>query len=303
MRNGIPNLSALQAFEATARLGSFSRAAEELSLTHSAVHRQVSALEARLGVQLFTRVRRRIALTEAGAEYAGRIRQHLERIGKDTLSLMSRAGLGRRLHIAVLPTLAAHWLIPRLADFQRHHPDISVSLSLRTLPFQFNDQPFDAAIYHSRAPWPGTQGSLLFHEQAMLPICAPYVVQKGADPMALMSAMTHLHLSSRPDAWREWYQGLDWAYTPQAAGGPRYEVFTMVLAAARAGLGVGLVPRFLAQELLDRGDLVMPVAQPLPVSEGYFFGYPASGDVSPALAAFEKWLIATARVSFDPGLA
>jgi LysR family transcriptional regulator, glycine cleavage system transcriptional activator len=303
MRNGIPNLSALQAFEATARLGSFSRAAEELSLTHSAVHRQVSALEARLGVQLFTRVRRRIALTEAGAEYAGRIRQHLERIGKDTLSLMSRAGLGRRLHIAVLPTLAAHWLIPRLADFQRYHPDISVSLSLRTLPFQFNDQPFDAAIYHSRAPWPGTQGSLLFHEQAMLPICAPYVVQKGADPMALMSAMTHLHLSSRPDAWREWYQGLDWAYTPQAAGGPRYEVFTMVLAAARAGLGVGLVPRFLAQELLDRGDLVMPVAQPLPVSEGYFFGYPASGDVSPALAAFEKWLIATARVSFDPGLA
>ena len=303
MRNGIPNLSALQAFEATARLGSFSRAAEELSLTHSAVHRQVSALEARLGVQLFTRVRRRIALTEAGAEYAGRIRQHLERIEKDTLSLMSRAGLGRRLHIAVLPTLAAHWLIPRLADFQRYHPDISVSLSLRTLPFQFNDQPFDAAIYHSRAPWPGTQGSLLFHEQAMLPVCAPYVVQKGADPMAVMGAMTHLHLSSRPDAWREWYQGLDWVYTPQAAGGPRYEVFTMVLAAARAGLGVGLVPRFLAQELLDRGDLVMPVAQPLPVSEGYFFGYPAIGDVSPALAAFEKWLIATARVSFDPDLA
>ena len=86
MRNGIPNLSALQAFEASARLGSFSRAAEELSLTHSAVYRQVASLEARLGVQLFTRVRRRIALTEHGAEYAGRIRHHLDQIEKDTFA-------------------------------------------------------------------------------------------------------------------------------------------------------------------------------------------------------------------------
>src|SRR5690606_3157711 len=138
MRHGIPNLGALQAFEATARLGSFSRAAEELSLTHSAVFRQVTSLEERLGVQLFTRIRRRVALTDAGAEYAARVRHHLEQLEKDTTGLISRAGLGRSLHIAVLPTLATTWLVPRLPDFQRHHPDISVSLSVRTRPFQFN---------------------------------------------------------------------------------------------------------------------------------------------------------------------
>jgi len=300
MRNGIPNLGSLQAFEATARLGSFSRAAEELALTHSAVHRQVSALEARLGVHLFTRVRRRIALTEAGAEYAARIRQHLDQIEKDTSSLMNRAGIGRRLHIAVLPTLAAHWLIPRLADFARHQPDISVSLSLRTLPFQFSDQPFDGAIYHSHALWPGTQGTLLFPERELVPVCAPFVFEaKGLTDAKALSKITHLHLSSRPDAWRSWYQREGHAYPTTAAGGPRYEVFTMVLAAARAGLGVGLVPRFLVQELLDRGELVMPVSKPLPVQEGYFFGYPANAEVSPALAAFEQWLLATVKVSLD----
>lgn len=298
MRKGVPNLSALQAFEATARLGSFSRAAEELALTHSAVHRQVTSLEQRLGVALFNRVRRRVVLTEPGAQYAASVRQHLEQIEKDTFSLMSESSLGRRLHIAVLPTLASHWLIPRLPDFQRHHPDISVSLSLRTLPFQFSDQPFDGAIYHSRAPWPGTAGMLLFPEKELVPVCASFIIQaRSDDPATTMTDLTHLHLSSRPDAWRDWYQVAGLPYTPRVAAGPRYEVFTMVLAAARAGLGVGLVPRFIAQDLLDRGELVSPVARNLPVHEGYYFGHPAHSESSESLRAFEHWLEATVRTT------
>jgi LysR family transcriptional regulator, glycine cleavage system transcriptional activator len=295
MRKGIPNLSALQAFEATARLGGFSRAAEELSLTHSAVHRQVSALEARLGVQLFTRVRRRVALTDAGAEYAARIRQHLDHIEKDTFSLMSRASIGRRLHIAVLPTLAAHWLIPRLPDFQKQCPDISVSLSLRTLPFQFNDQPFDGAIYHSHAIWPGTHGTMLVPEQELVPVCAPKHLIMGSIDESVLTQLAHFHLVSRPDAWRDWYEQAGLSYPPQVAGGPRYEVFSMVIAAAQAGLGVGLVPRFLVQQALDEGLLVMPVNQPLPVSQGYFFGYPERTEVTAALQSFEQWLIQSAQ--------
>lgn len=295
MRKGIPNLSALQAFEATARLGSFSRAAEELSLTHSAVHRQVSALEARLGVQLFNRVRRRVALTDAGAEYAARIRQHLDHIEKDTFSLMSRAGLGRRLHIAVLPTLAAHWLIPRLAEFQAQCPDISVSLSLRTLPFQFNDQPFDGAIYHSHAIWPGTHGTRLFDEQALVPVCSPSLSLSPVGDGGVLAGVPHFHLISRPDAWRDWYQQAGSNYPPEVAGGPRYEVFSMVIAAAQAGLGVGLVPRFLVQKALKDGDLITPIDRPLPVSQGYFFGYPERAEAPAALQAFERWLIASAR--------
>ncbi|MBO9355092.1 LysR family transcriptional regulator [Bordetella petrii] len=287
MRNGIPNLSALQAFEASARLGSFSRAAEELALTHSAVYRQVASLEARLGVQLFTRVRRRIVLTEHGAEYAGRIRHHLDQIEKDTFGLVSRTGMGRSIHIAVLPTLATTWLIPRLAGFQRQHPDITVSLSVRTLPFQFKDQPFDGALYHASGIWPGTQGVLLFPEKELVPVCAPSLPRRAENGLA---GLTHLHLSSRPDAWRQWYAANRQPYGPQAAGGPRYELFTMMLAAVQAGLGVGLVPHFLAQPALQAGTLVQPVPEVLTVGQGYYFGYPQRDERSDALKTFEAWL-------------
>ncbi|MCD0502535.1 LysR substrate-binding domain-containing protein [Bordetella petrii] len=287
MRNGIPNLSALQAFEASARLGSFSRAAEELALTHSAVYRQVASLEARLGVQLFTRVRRRIVLTDHGAEYAGRIRHHLDQIEKDTFGLVSRTGMGRSIHIAVVPTLATTWLIPRLPGFQRQHPDITVSLSVRTLPFQFKDQPFDGALYHASGIWPGTQGALLFPEKELVPVCAPHLPRRADEGLA---GLTHLHLSSRPDAWRQWYAACRQPYGPQAAGGPRYELFTMTLAAAQAGLGVGLVPHFLAQPALQAGTLVQPVPEVLAVGQGYYFGYPQRDERPDALKVFEAWL-------------
>ncbi len=290
MRHGIPNLGALQAFEATARLGSFSRAAEELSLTHSAVYRQVTGLEQRLGVELLTRVRRRVAVTSAGAEYAARVRHHLEQLEKDTLGVMSRSGMGRSLHVAVLPTLATTWLVPRLPDFQRLHGDIAVSLSVRTLPFQFNDHPFDAAIYHAEQIWPQTAGIKLFDEGELLPVCTAGVLAAAADAAHPMAGLTHLHMSSRPDAWRQWYQAQQKAYLPSISAGPRYELFTMTLAAVKAGMGVALIPRFLAQDELDAGRLVAPVEGVLKVRAAYFFSYPAAIEQSEALRAFEAWL-------------
>lgn len=290
MRHGIPNLGALQAFEATARLGSFSRAAEELSLTHSAVFRQVAGLEERLGVQLFTRIRRRIALTDAGAEYAARVRHHLDQLEKDTFGLISRAGLGRSLHIAVLPTLATTWLVPRLPAFQREYDDVSVSLSVRTRPFQFNDHPFDAAVYHAAQLWPGTVGFKLFDEKELVPVCTPAVREAIAAHAEGMQGVPHLHMMSRPDVWRQWYREQKRDYPPSAGAGPRYELFTMLLAAAQAGMGVALVPGFLARQALATNALVMADQGVLPVGEAYYFSYPAQDLPSEALLAFEAWL-------------
>src|SRR5690606_8087378 len=128
--------------------------------------------------------------------------------------LMSRAGVGRNLHIAVLPTLATTWLLPQLAEFRRLRPDITVSLSVRTLPFQFNDQPFDAAIYHASQMWPGTRGIKLFDEVELLPVCAASMldaVEKGGLPLR---NLLHLHTTSRPDAWRRWYTSHGMDYLP-----------------------------------------------------------------------------------------
>ncbi|HEY9281796.1 MAG TPA: LysR substrate-binding domain-containing protein [Eoetvoesiella sp.] len=290
MRHGIPNLGALQAFEASARLGSFSRAAEELSLTHSTIFRQVQNLEERLGVALFTRVRRRIALTDAGAEYAARVRYHLEQLEKDTFGLVSRSGIGRSLHIAVLPTLATTWLVPRLPAFQKKYRDIAVSLSIKTLPFQFGDHPFDGAIYHGEQLWPGTAGIKLFDEKELVPVCSAQLFASVKGQAGGLAGLTHLHMTSRPDAWREWYREHDLEYLPAVSAGPRYELFTMLLAAVQAGLGVALMPRFLVQEPLRAAQLIAPFNGVLPVREAYFFSYPLNSDRPETLLAFEAWL-------------
>ena len=112
--------------------------------------------------------------------------------------------------------------------------------------------------------------------------CAELAARIGRGAEAL-AGLTHLHLSSRPDAWRQWYAANQYLYGPQAAGGPRYELFTMVMAAVQAGLGVGLMPRFLAQPALDQGRWPCLVPQSLTVSQGYFFGYPQRSERSEAL--------------------
>ena len=296
MRKGVPNLGALQAFEASARLGSFSRAAEELSLTHSAVFRQVAGLEARLGVALFTRVRRRIVLTDHGAEYAARVRHHLEQLQKDTFGLISRAGIGRSLHIGTVPTLATTWLIPRLAGFQRRYPDIAISLSIKTAPFLFKDYPVDAAIYHAEQPWNNTHSIRLFYEQELIPVCSSQLLARVKNKgVRALAEMTHLHMMTRPDAWMQWYEYNHYDCDPHILAGPRYEVFSMLLAAVDAGLGMGLFPAFTAREHIKSGRFVMPVSAVLPVDKSYYFGYPDDRNVSEALGLFEQWLVTQAQ--------
>ncbi|WP_124982274.1 LysR substrate-binding domain-containing protein [Ralstonia solanacearum] len=296
MRKDIPNLGALQAFEASARLESFTRAADELALTPSAVGRQVAALERRLGVQLFTRVRRRLVLTDVGREYAARIRRHLEQIQRDTLELSAGRQMGYILEIAVVPTFATHWLIPRLTEFARLRPDITVNLASRTLAFSFQECTYDAAIYFGDQFWPDTKGSFLFAEGPMVPVCSPACLeQHDLSSEAGFAKCRHLHLSSRAHAWRDWYTAQGWNYTVGASRGPRHELHTMVVAAAVAGLGIGLVPRFLIEMELETGQLVIPVERSLEVAQGYYFAHPESVKASDALSTFEQWILSLAR--------
>ena len=126
MRRRIPGLELLVAFETAARHQSFTRAAEELSLTQSAVCRQIASLEDYLGVRLFNRIKKRVTLSEAGQIYAKQVRESLRRVEHDTMSLMAHRGSGGVVELAVIPTFATRWLIPRLADFRAHHPGISI---------------------------------------------------------------------------------------------------------------------------------------------------------------------------------
>lgn len=298
MRKDIPSLGVLQAFEASARLQSFSRAAEELALTPSAVSRHVAALEERLGVTLFLRARRRLLLTDTGRSYAARIRLHLEQIERDTQEIRVGREEGYVLHLAVVSTFCTQWLIPRLPQFAALHPRITLNLSVRSEVFAFDESGFDAAIYYGDRLWPDTQGCMVVPEGPCVPVCSPqYAAAHALHDEAAWLHCPHLTLASRAHAWRDWYAERGWHYTLHASRGPRYELFSMVIAAAAAGLGVGLVPLLLAQEALALGQVVQAHPQELPGTQGYWFVQPQHRPGSEALQTLRDWLEAQARPS------
>ena len=139
MRRPLPSTQALACFEAAARHESYTRAAQELFLTQSAVSRQITALEGFLGVALFRRTRHGVALTPAGSHYARLIGPRLEALERDTLDVMAHQGHGGALALAAVPTFATRWLIPRLPQLAQQHPDIVVHIETRTRPFLFAD--------------------------------------------------------------------------------------------------------------------------------------------------------------------
>ena len=207
MRRKIPSLQALACFEAAARHESYTRAAQELALTQSAVSRQIAALEGYLGLALFRRTRHGVALTPEGADYARQIAPRLQALERDTLDAMSRQGMAGTLHLAAVPTFATRWLLPRLPALARSRPDLVVHIETRTRPFLFADSGFDAALYSGTpeqvANWAGTRATALIEEE-VVPVCAPALLGGRAhwSPQELAS-LPLLQQSTRPEAWRQ----------------------------------------------------------------------------------------------------
>ncbi|MGO4172052.1 LysR family transcriptional regulator [Bosea sp. TAF32] len=287
----VPSLSALAAFEAAARHGSFTRAAEELNLTQGAVSRQVAHLEGALGVSLFERIKKRVSLTAAGAAYAAEVREGLSRLAAATVSTMAFRGAAGVLNLAILPTFGTRWLIPRLPRFIEAHPGITINFATKLVPFDFTREPLDAAIHFGDPVWPGARLHRLMGEE-IVPVASPALVARfGLAEAADMLKAPLLQQSTRPRAWANWLeqQGLP----PQRAlMGPRFEQFAMVSQAAVAGLGLAIVPRFLVEEELRSGALVIPVDRSLVGQEGYYLVYPEEKAGLPAVAAFRDWLLA-----------
>ena len=296
MRRKIPATHTLLCFEAAARHESYTRAAQELSLTQSAVSRQITALEEFLGQTLFRRTRHGVALTPRGAAYARQVAERLRALERDTLDAMSLQGSGGAVHLAAVPTFATRWLIPRLPLLTAQHPDIVVHIETHTRPFMFAETGFDAALYAGTATqvanWAGTRAVALMQEE-VVPVCSPALINnlKKRPPLTpeTIAVLPLLQQSTRPDGWRQWFDAMGVA-APLALSGPRYELFSMTAAAATHGLGVALVPRLLIEAELARGDLVVACNQPLRGERSYYLVTPDRGEDKPALAAFGQWL-------------
>ena len=301
MRRKIPSTAALEAFESAARHQSFTLAADELSVTQSAVCRQIATLEDFVGLKLFRRSRRGVVLTAAGAQYSRSVRARLDEVERDTLDLMAKAGAGGALELGVVPTFATRWLLPRLHGFQQAHPHITLHLSSRTRPFLFDEAGLDATIHAGTGGWPGTESRLLMDEH-LVAVGSPALLHgrrrlKAAD----VAKLTLLQPSTRPYAWRQWFASLG-VSTDRDMAGPRMELFSMITEAAIQGLGAALVPRFLVEDELAGGQLVTLVDHDFASGLSYHLIYPEHKADEPVLGLFRDWLVAeTARDATPTG--
>jgi LysR family glycine cleavage system transcriptional activator len=294
----LPTMGALQCFESAARHLSFTRAAEELFLTQSAVSKQVAQLESMLQHLLFHRVRRRLKLTPAGELYLAEVNKILTQIDISSRYILSYGGATEVLKVATQPTFGSRWLIPNLKGFSRSHPNIHLDIRNELEPFDLIQAKADVAFFYGQGTWPGATCIELFCEE-VVPVCVPEILPNG--PLANAGELADLVLlqcTSRPEAWHEWFeeQGFD---TEQSYHGPRFDTFHMCIRAAQVGCGVALVPRFLVEDELAEAKLVIPWKHYKPSDGAHFLAYPEQSIDIPKVKHFVEWIIGKAGATLE----
>ncbi|PVZ13874.1 MULTISPECIES: LysR family transcriptional regulator [unclassified Pseudomonas] len=289
-----PSMTALQCFEAAARHLSFTRAAQELHLTQSAVSKQVAQLEDMLRHHLFQRVRRRLQLTPAGSLYLAEVNKILTQIDMSSRYILSYGGETEVLRVATQPTFGARWLIPALKGFGKQYPNIHLEIRNELEPFDLTQSRADVAFFFGQGTWPGATCIELFGEEVVT-VCAPDLL--ASTPLACaedLATTVLLQCTSRPEAWHDWFlaQGL---HSAGSYHGPRFDTFYMCIHAAIAGCGIALVPRYLVAEELADGKLVVPVAHPMPSQGAHFLAYPEHAAEVPKIRHFVDWILARAH--------
>lgn len=287
-RRFLPSFSLLAAFEAAARTGSVTAAANELGLTQSAVSRQISALENQLGVPLFRRERQTIRLTLAGDGYAREIREALRRISNASLNLRAHPQ-GGTINLAVLPLFGARWLAPRLGRFLDQNPGIAVNLVSRLEPFDFRFDSIDAAIHFGAPRWPGAELSFLVEEQTVA-VCSRDFRQRFSleRPNDLLGAPL-LHLNTRPDCWENWFSSQEVSF--RSLHGTLFDQFMTIVEAAASGMGAALLPAFLIRPELESGRLVKAVEAKDFSAGNYYLAHPADREGNLPFDTFKAWLM------------
>lgn len=285
-RQPLPPLNPTRAFEATGRLLSISKAADELAVTPAAVSRQVRTLETYLGVSLFERVKGRLELTPAGARYLAELIPIFESLRHAADSARGRENGSRVLKIRSPATFAVRWLIPRLASFHRLHKEIDVQLTTSSVPLDFTREEIDGGIQLGAGNWPGLRVERLI-PNVLVPVAAPSIKLKA---QGKLRGETMLHSLARPDDWSLW---LEAAGFPLHVKRPamRYETSLLAYQAAIEGHGVAIAQKALIRAELDSGQLVQPFR--LELDRGgytYYFAWPTGRRPSEELKIFRDWL-------------
>jgi len=298
MTNGnvrLPSLDLLRGFEAAARLLSFTRAGEELHLTQSAVSRQIQELEGQLGVPLFERRHRALALTDAGQQLYPAAAQVLATMRAATDRLRALAGR-RGLAVTTTHSFAALWLIPRLAGFTRAHPSVDVRIAADIRVQDLERDGLDVAIRHGPASLAGPNAVRLFGER-VFPVCSPKLLKDARRPLKAPADLRHhvLLQYDDPDARHPWLHWRTWLEVERLtdlkpAGRLSFSGYEQIIAAAIAGHGVALGRIPLLKDALAAGELVAPFERTADPARAYYAVVSPNSQGRPEVAEFVEWL-------------
>jgi LysR family transcriptional regulator, glycine cleavage system transcriptional activator len=281
-------MSTIRSFEAAARHLSFSKAADELFVTHGAVSRAIRTLEDFLGAKLFKRSVRAVTLTEAGTDYHLVVREMLDRLQAATASLMDRHSSGI-VNVSTIDSFAMKWLVPRLFRFSEQNPEIDVRLSTSQDLANFAADGIDIVIRFGRGNYPGLVSELLLKEE-LTPVCSPRLMERAHPPLSLADLKYHTLIHDEfPIDWLGW---LRFAGAPDidARRGIRFQSSVHAVQAAVQGNGIVLGRSTLVAGDLQAGRLIQPFTVTLPLDLAYYVVYPADAMARPKLRAFRDWL-------------
>ncbi|KJC40236.1 hypothetical protein UB31_28620 [Bradyrhizobium sp. LTSP849] len=286
----LPPLNAIRAFEAAGRHVSFTKAAAELNVTHGAISRQVGLLESWLGTPLFLRSASHLALTEAGRIYLAEVTSMLDRLAVASMQMLDRTA-PTVLRINAPPTFAMRWLLSRISGFQRRRPDVEIRLTTSTAPVNFHDNAYDIAIRGAQEPLSGYV-SQPFMTELIVPVCHIDLLDGGqmCKPQDL-AGQTLISYATEPYSWSDWLQAAD-VPDIKPRGSLKFEQMYFALQAAVDGLGVVLVPLFLAIDDIITGSLCMPFGVLAAKQRQYFAN---AVHPTPTVEAFYEWLLREGR--------
>ncbi|RDI28491.1 LysR substrate-binding domain-containing protein [Pseudacidovorax intermedius] len=295
----LPPLQALRCFEAVARLGSVTRAAETLHVTHSAVSQQLRHLESLLGLSLFEREGRGLRLSENGRLYALQVRAALSDIGDATRSLRVRPREGE-LVVSVIPSFGLHWLLPRLPRFAERHPNERIRLQAGLDVQDLRQGAADVAIRMGHGPWEGLSQQPLF-EDVLLMVAAPHF--RGGRLPATPAEVLACPPVRSAESWSSWCEAVGLPEPPPLAG-LWINDSNLTIEAVRLGQGVALERLSIVHGLLQRGELVALTDVRVPYPYPYWLVWPTTGGRRAPPTAFGDWLaeeVATYRARLAGG--
>ncbi|WP_026374647.1 transcriptional regulator GcvA [Aestuariibacter salexigens] len=289
MTRRLPPLNALKAFETAARHLSFTRAADELFVTQAAVSHQIKALEEFLGMKLFLRKNRTLLLTEEGQTYFLDLKDIFQNLQESTERLLAKGAKGT-ITVAMPPSFASQWLVPRIHQFSASNPDIDVRIKAVDFDDGFLNDDIDVAVYFGRGRWSGLHADPL-HREYLTPLCSPLLFQSDK-PLDSLDDLKHhviLHDSNR-NAWKRWIKHFD-VNGVNVNQGPIFSHSMLVLQAAALGQGIALASTLLAKPELDSGRLIQPFEHRLESKEAYYLVCQQAQADMAKIATFREWIL------------